>query len=217
MLNRILPIVLALPAMALPALAAEKPVALHQRRADPARDGLVLEYRFEGSAADSSGGKRDGTRCGRPQFVPGKTGQCVALDGQQDYIDCGTTLAELGQTFTVECWVNPADRQNVHADLFGNHNHGGFGFAVEQDANNTNRFAGAFGAGAGRWVATRPVPLAAGKWQHLALVKRPGELRLYVNGIPAAVAASDAPKDSEERRIILLAPMSEIAPGSTVS
>ncbi|KAA0216920.1 MAG: methionine--tRNA ligase subunit beta [Leptolyngbya sp. PLA3] len=31
------------------------------------------------------------------------------------------------------------------------------------------------------------------------------------------LAASDAPKDSEERRIILLAPMSEIAPGSTVS
>ena len=101
----------------------------------------------------------------------------MRLDGQQDYIDSGTTLADLGQTFTVECWVNPADRQNLHADLFGNHSHGGFGFAVEQDADNTNRFAGAYGGGAGQWIGTRPVAIVAGKWQHLALVKTPKELR----------------------------------------
>jgi hypothetical protein len=162
-------------------------------RAADTRDGLVLEYRFDGSAADTSGGKRDGTVHGKPQFVPGKVGQCVQLDGQQDYIDTGTTLADLGQTFTVECWVNPADRQNLHADVFGNHGHGGFGFVVEQDADNTNRFAGAYGAGSGQWITTRPVAIAAGKWQHLALVKTPSELRLYVNGIPVAVARNSAP------------------------
>ena len=65
-------------------------------RAAGTREGLVLEYRFEGSAADSSGGKCDGAMHGRPQFVPGKVGQCVQLDGQQDYIDSGTTLGLLG-------------------------------------------------------------------------------------------------------------------------
>jgi hypothetical protein len=161
--------------------------------AEEAREGLVLEYRFEGSAADSSGSKRDGTIHGKPLFVPGKVGRCVQLDGQHDYIDSGTTLADLGQKFTVECWVNPADRQNVHADIFGNHSHGGFGFVVEQDAGNANQFAGAYGAGSGQWISTRPVMLAAGKWQHLALVKTPAELRLYVNSIPVAAAKNSAP------------------------
>ena len=160
---------------------------------DAPRHGLVLEYRFEGTAADSSGNRRHGTIRGNPRFVAGRVGQCLALDGRQDYVDCGTSLAELGQSFTVECWVNPAQTQNLHADLFGNHGHGGFGFAVEQDGTNTNRFAGAYGSGSSQWIGTRPVALAPGKWQHLALVKTPAELRLYLNGIPVAAAKASAP------------------------
>ena len=112
-------------------------------RAAEQREGLVLEYRFEGSAADSSGNSLHGTVHGRPQFVPGKAGQCVQLDGQQDYIDSGTTMADLGQTFTIECWVNPAEHQSSYADIFGNHSGGGYGFVVEQSADTTNCFAGA--------------------------------------------------------------------------
>ena len=120
--------------------------------------------------------------------MPGKAGQCVQLDGQQDYIDSGTTLADLGQTFTIECWVNPADHQNLHADVFGNHSDGGYGFVVEQDADNTNVSPVRMGRGQGNGSARARSRLAADKWQHLALVKTPTELRLYVNGIPVAVA-----------------------------
>ena len=161
--------------------------------AETGREGLVLEYKFETDAKDSSGNARHGSTIGKPRFVAGKSGQCIELDGHQGYVDCGTTLADLDQTFTVECWIKPADRQNLHADVFGNHNHGGYGFVVEQDADNTNRFAAAYGAGSGQWVGTRPVAIAAGKWQHLALVKTPAELRLYVNGIPMAAVRNSAP------------------------
>ncbi len=113
------------------------------------REGLAIEYRFEGNAADGSGNSLHGTIHGRPQFVPGKAGQCVQLDGQQDYIDSGTTLADLGQTFTIECWVNPAEHQNPYVDIFGNHSGGGYGFVVEQSADNTYCFAGAYGGGEG--------------------------------------------------------------------
>ena len=130
---------------------------------------------------------------GQPQFVPGKTGQCVQLDGQQDYIDSGTTLADLGQTFTIECWVNPAAQQNPYVDIFGNHSGGGYGFVIEQSADNTNCFAGAYGAGGGQWIGMRPVRLVANQWQHLALVKTPTELRLYVNGVPLERVQNDAP------------------------
>lgn len=157
------------------------------------RDGLVLEYRFEGSGADSSGGEHDGAIHGDPRFVAGKVGQCLALDGRQDYIDCGAALANLGQTFTVECWVNPAESQRPCVDIFGNHYHGGRGFALEQDFVDTNRFAAHYGAGSNKWVSTRSCRLIPGKWQHIAMVKTPRELRLYVNGIPVSVARDTAP------------------------
>ena len=162
-------------------------------QASEQRDGLVIEYRFEGNAADSSGNAFHGTIHGQPQFGPGKTGSCVQLDGQQDYIDSGTTLADLGQTFTVECWVNPAAQQNSYVDIFGNHSGGGYGLVIEQSADNTNCFAGAYGAGGGLWISLRPVRLVANQWQHLALVKTPTELRLYVNGVPVERVQNDAP------------------------
>lgn len=159
---------------------------------EASRDGLILEYRFDGNAADSSGAKHDGTLAGHPRFVDGKTGPCLALDGQATYVDSGTNLANLGPAFTVECWVNPAGRQHRNADVFGNHGHGGVGFAVEQDGENTNRFYAAIGRGSGRWVVTRPVQLTAGAWQHIAIVKTPNELRFCLNGIPVAVARQSA-------------------------
>ena len=81
--------------------------------AETGRDGLVLEYKFEADAKDSSGHARHGTTIGKPHFVAGKSGQCIELDGRQDYVDCGTTLADLGQAFTVECWINPAGRSGL--------------------------------------------------------------------------------------------------------
>ena len=157
------------------------------------RVGLVLEYRFEGNAADSSGNKHDGTIHGNPRFVAGRVGQCLALDGQKDYIDCHTALADAGQTFTVECWVNPAESQNSNANVFGNHFHGAFGVTLEQDGGNTNRFAAHYGAGSGKWVSTRPLRLIPGRWQHVAVVKTSREMRLYLNGIPTAIVRDAAP------------------------
>ena len=161
--------------------------------AETPRDGLVLEYRFEGNAADSSGSHRDGTLAGQPRFVPGRTGQCVELDGRGTYIECGTTFAELGQTFTIECWVNPAAQQHLYADLFGNHGHGGYGFAVEQDKTNANRFYFGYGAGGGQWILTRAIQLMAGKWQHLAVVKTANDTKFYLNGVPVAVTKNSTP------------------------
>ena len=50
-------------------------------------------------------------------------------------------------------------------------------------------------------VGTRPVAIAAGKWQHLALVKTPAELRLYVNGIPVAAVKVFIKKEMPGRKV----------------
>lgn len=159
----------------------------------PAANGLLLEYKFEDGVADSSGNQRHGKLQGKPQFGEGRVGRCLVLDGAGSYIDCGPAPAELGQTFTVECWVKPDPQQNLHADIFGNHAHGGLGFVMQQDGANLNRFAVSLGAGADQWITTRAVPLAAGKWQHVAMVKTPETLSLFLNGVAVASVPATAP------------------------
>ena len=87
----------------------------------------------------------------------------------------------------------PGPQQSPHADIFGNHVSEGLGFVLQQDGANTNQFLAAYGAGAGRWVMTEAVPLAAGRWQHVALVKTREELRFYLNGVLVAAEQDAAP------------------------
>jgi hypothetical protein len=163
-----------------------------------ADDGLtsrnnVVDYSFDGNASDASGNGLAGTLHGKPSFAAGKIGQCLVLDGEHDFVDCGPWPKELAGEFTIQCWVKPAATQNTCADLFGNHFHGAFGIALEQDGGNTNRFAAHYGAGAGRWVSTRSVRLVADRWQHVAVVKTAEELRLFVNGILLGSVRDSAP------------------------
>ena len=173
---------LAVSALCLPARAAE----------GPTRPKPVLEMLFEGNLADTSPSRRTGTPRGEVRFVDGRHGQCASFDGRA-WVDTGFAQKELGEQFTVECWVNPAAQQGPHADIFGNHVGEGLGFVLQQDGSSTNQFLAAYGAGSGRWVTTEAAPLAPGRWQHVALVKTPQGLRFYVNGVLVAEEEDPAP------------------------
>ncbi len=162
---------------------------------EPAQPKPVLELLFEGDFADTSVSKRDGTSQGAVTFVDGRQGKCASFDGRS-WIDTGFPQKELGDEFTVECWVNPGKQQSQHADVFGNHVGEGLGFVLQQNASNTNQFLAAYGAGGGRWVTTDAVRLAAGRWQHVALVKTREELRVYLNGVLVAAEQDPAPARS---------------------
>ncbi|MFV2068343.1 MAG: LamG domain-containing protein, partial [Pirellulales bacterium] len=170
-------------------------VAIGQEAPGPAsanRSDLLLELLLEDSLEDTSQNQHACRAHGNIEFVEGRGGGCASFDGRS-WIDTGLLQKDFGSEFTIECWVKPADRQIRYADLFGNHVSGGFGFVLQQHGANTNQFAGAYGAGGGTWVRTRPVPLAAGKWQHVALMKRRGEVRVYLDGIPVAVTHDPTP------------------------
>jgi hypothetical protein len=157
-----------------------------------AKPELVLEYKFDGDAKDTSGRDRHGTLVGDPQFTDGHLGQCISLDGDGDYIDCGVTM-NLGSSFAVECWVRPGPNQARYADIFGNHLGGSSrGFVLQQNGDATNQFRGSFGAGGETWVLTEPVALKTGAWQQVALVRTPSALRLFLNGKQQAEVASTA-------------------------
>ena len=156
------------------------------------RDGLLLEYSFEGNVLDSSGQGHDGVVHGAPGYVAGKVGQCLSLGGA-DWIDTGLMLPPL-DAFTVECWVNPADTQVPWADVLGNHAGGGIsGIVLQQQRDQINQFVFVYGSAAGHYVETKPFPLKPGTWQHVACVKGAGEARLYLNGVLVDVVKADGP------------------------
>jgi len=161
-----------------------------------AREGgaskLVLEYLFDGDVKDTSGRKRHGTLVGDPAFVAGHSGQCVSLDGKGDYVDSGAVM-DLGDAFAVECWVRPGPGQARYADIFGNHLGGSSrGFVLQQKGDATNQFTASFGIGGEAWVISKPITLAAGKWQHVAMVRTPSRLQLFLDGKLGAEVVSDA-------------------------
>lgn len=153
----------------------------------------VLEFRLQEDAQDVSGKNLHGTVHGNPRFetVDGRTG--LVLDGAGDWVEANAKLPETGQAFTIECWVRPAADQVANADIFGNHTHAGQGLVLQQDAANTNSFAFNYGDGAGGWIHTRPIQLAAERWQHVAIVKSAKELRFYLNGLLLDTTPATAP------------------------
>lgn len=158
----------------------------------PPRTKPVLELLFDGDLADTSVPERDCKIHGDVGFVDGRRGKCASFDGRS-WIDTEFPQEELGGEFTVECWVNPEKQQSQHADIFGNHVGEGLGFVVQQDGNNTNQFYAAYGAGDGKWVLTEAVPLAAGRWQHVALAKTREDLQFFMNGVLVAAEQDPAP------------------------
>ncbi len=157
------------------------------------REGLLLEYTFEGTVKDTSGNNHDGTVHGDPTFAPGKVGQCLSFDGNGDFIDAGTAFPELRDTFTFECWVRPAATQNRYADIMGNHAGGGItGYVVQQNDTAANEFGFGYGNGS-TYVDLPRVQLAADRWQHLAVVKTPERLFLYINGLRVGTAVARGP------------------------
>ncbi len=152
----------------------------------------VLELRFDGDLADTSGSRRTCTGRNSVAFVEGRQGRCASFDGRS-WVDTGVPQQELGEQFTIECWVNPESQQSPYADVFGSHVSEGLGFVMQQDSSNTNQFYVAYGAGGGKWVTTDAVSLAPGRWQHVALVKAPGVLRFYLNGVLVAEVLNPAP------------------------
>ncbi len=147
------------------------------------REGLLLEWRFDGNLEDSSGNQRHGTANGNCQYAPGRTGQSLALDGKQSFVQAKTNLPALGDSFTIECWVKPAAEQVPYADILGNHAGDFTGLAVQQEGSQSNHYYFTYGTGSG-WVYSHTFSLVANEWQHLAITKSATTLRVFLNGLP---------------------------------
>ena len=75
---------------------------------EPDTVGLVAHYKLDQNANDSSGNNNHGTLAGNPQWLTGKMGGAVDLDGRNDYIDCGNAPSlNVTGPITISAWIYP--------------------------------------------------------------------------------------------------------------
>lgn len=147
---------------------------------EPGAAGLLAHYAFEGNAADSTG-KNSGTLVGTPQFVAGKTGQAILLNGTSDYVQVQGSFALAEYSFAAWFRVDggAGDRDILSAYTAT----GGHGIIVEVASAGTLRYLhrSVTGTSGGNNIRTTAT-FADGGWYHVAAVKSAETMTLYVNG-----------------------------------
>ena len=164
---------------------------------DPA--GLVLHYKFDGDARDSSGNNHHGIPEAGPTYVDGKFGQAIHLDGFDDYVAIPADVNYTGTDYsevTVCAWVRTTDEEGQIVSFDRSEN-----WRLEiggSYSNGTAWYAG--GPGLVGWhvytstgqVDTENHPgwpantgrVDDGQWHHLAGVFDNGTLTIYIDGNP---------------------------------
>jgi hypothetical protein len=147
---------------------------------DPGNAGLVAHYAFEGNASDSAGASH-GTVTGAPQYVAGKNGQAIKLNGTDDSVQVEGSF--LLPTYSVSLWFRSEDL-TTSADLLSLYSEtGGHGILLELSAAGAIRYLHRFpfGTSGGNNVYSGP-GYDDGTWYHVGIVKAPDTMTLYVNG-----------------------------------
>jgi hypothetical protein len=152
----------------------------------------VLSWSFEGDLRDTSGHGLDGVARGAAAFASGREGQCLSLDGNGSCVAATAELPSLADTFTIECWVNPAPTQRPYADVYGNHANAFVGFALQQDGQQANCYYFTYGTGSA-WVYSPTITLTPGVWQQVSVVRSSGRLRTYVDGVLVGSVVAEQP------------------------
>jgi len=146
-------------------------------------------WAFNEGSGVAVGGSPGGTVQGEAQWVTGKHGSALQLDGGAHAV-MAQPVAVAGADFTLGLWVRPERRQATYANLLSSHNDRGGrdcrGISLEQDGDHANRFYLIGGTATG-WAGTdTTTQLEPDVWQHFAVVRRGTELVHYLNGEPVA-------------------------------
>jgi hypothetical protein len=146
----------------------------------PDDTNLVASYSLDGNAEDGSGNGLDGAVMGDAQWVAGYTGDALAFDGIDDYVDCGAGAAfDIDDQLTLAVWVRPETAGN--GQHYAYISKGDHSYAIKH--NNSNNFE--FVIYDDTWY-TAIHPLDAtfnGEWHHVAGTYDGADLKLYFNGI----------------------------------
>ncbi|MFO1487225.1 MAG: RICIN domain-containing protein [Verrucomicrobiota bacterium] len=157
--------------------------------------GLIARYSFEGTLSDTSGNANHPIATnGAVAFAAGKFGSALTNDGSSQSFMLPANLLAGVTNFTIAAWVhwNGGGAWQRIFD-FGNGT-GEYLFLTPSSGNGTLRFAITTNSSGGEQIVETS-PLSTGAWQHVAVTRSAGVLKLYKNGLPAATnsAATLAP------------------------
>jgi len=110
------------------------------------------------------------------------------FDGADDHVLVGSWFPE--QVFTIEMWLKPATTQNMFANIVDNNHAFNVRWVCQQNGSTTNQYYWAVAAGPSAQVY---FSLQPDTWQHLALVKSPEQVAVYVNGTLVGTAPASGP------------------------
>lgn len=154
----------------------------------PAGNRGIAQFEFETNTLDSSGFGNNGFAVGIPSYAPGHTGQSVALDGTNSFIELPPSVPN-GAAFTFAAWVywNGGPSWQRIFD-FGNGT-GQYMFLTPSSSSGTLRFSISTNSYYSEQII-ETTSLPAGKWQHVAVTISGNTAKLYTNGVLAASSGS---------------------------
>jgi len=130
-------------------------------------------------ALDSSGNGNDGVLIGDPQWVPGKIGGALELDGDGDFVDCGDSpVFDIPVDITVATWVNIAQfDKNWQAII----TKGDSSWRLHRSSSSSNIAWGT--TGVEPLDLTSVTAIDDAEWHHLAGVYDGAQKLLYIDGL----------------------------------
>ena len=142
-------------------------------------------WKADNNFNDSIGGQTGTSPSGcAPAFTTGKLGQAFSFDGVNDYVSLPPAALSLTGDFTISLWVNPTQLRNGQYILTNytlrSSDHVRFGWQISTGAGSNITFT---------WAdnnvhqsVTAAVPLFAGVWQLITVVRTTATTKIYVNG-----------------------------------
>jgi hypothetical protein len=159
---------------------------------DIPRNDLILYYSFDNNdAKDESGNGKDGIMVNSPEFVSGKHGKAVHLDGSRNqYIKLPRIAFNNKTEFTISAWINQRKQITEGGGaylIWGLHSDGWVGIGNFKNVNtnlmNINFSCGAIAVGWVYWpLVVDYQEKYSMNWVNYTMVYRDGNVTGFING-----------------------------------
>ena len=186
--------------------AAATPQSLGAPSCLPPPANLVGWWSGEGNADDTVGARNGTLQGGATALAAGVVGACFSFDGTNSYVQIPDSVALRPTNLTIEAWVRFSSldsagnsqpgqqyivfKQNTRSSYFE-----GFYLAKERRSGG-DVFVFGVSSASGQGVEVNSAPIiATGVWYHLAGVRGPNFIQLYLNGQFVGQASVTFPQD----------------------
>jgi len=180
--------------------------------ADPSPVGWWRLDETSGTTAnDSSGNGNHGTLHGNPQWGPGMIGGALELDGNVDFVECGTSdIFNITEQVTLAAWVKP-DLAFVYPIWSGIIMRGGPNptvtpqdtFALYYDGRSGQQLGFKTTGTSASWMTVDAPGLFDGQWHHVAAAYDGAVKTVYLDGAPIGTINATGLIITSDSRLLL--------------